>query len=106
MLCHREAHIVTDECGAPEFFGGGLKLAGLPGEAGKIAPDTLQTALAGYGDLAPHQMIASALSITQASEAGTIYRPDEDPVLLNRNQELIGDPVLPGFRVRLASLFQ
>ena len=38
VLCHVESHIATDECGAPEFFGGGLKLAGLPGEAGKIAP--------------------------------------------------------------------
>ena len=77
VFCHVESHIATDECGAPEFFGGGIKLAGLPGDAGKIAPRTLQTALAGYGDLAPHQMIASALSITQASEAGTIYRADE-----------------------------
>src|SRR5262247_3664730 len=40
-LCHAESHIITDECGAPEFFGGGLKLIGLPGEAGKIAPATL-----------------------------------------------------------------
>jgi threonine aldolase len=77
VFCHVESHIATDECGAPEFFGGGLKLAGLPGDAGKIAPQTLQAALAGYGDLAPHQMIPSALSITQASEAGTIYRADE-----------------------------
>ena len=41
VLCHAEAHIATDECGAPEFFGGGIKLIGLPGEAGKIAPETL-----------------------------------------------------------------
>jgi len=77
VFCHVESHIATDECGAPEFFGGGLKLAGLPGDVGKISPETLQTALAGYGDLAPHQMIPAALSLTQASEAGTIYRPDE-----------------------------
>jgi threonine aldolase len=77
VFCHAESHIATDECGAPEFFGGGLKLAGLPGEAGKIAPATLQAALAGYGDLRPHQMIASALSVTQASEAGTLYRTGE-----------------------------
>lgn len=77
VFCHVESHIATDECGAPEFFGSGLKLAVLPGDAGKIATDTLATALAGYGDLAPHQMIPAALSLTQASEAGTIYRPDE-----------------------------
>src|ERR1700736_6971269 len=45
VLCHDEAHIATDECGAPEFFGGGIKLMGLAGEAGKIAPATLQHAL-------------------------------------------------------------
>ncbi len=77
VFCHAESHIATDECGAPEFFGGGLKLVGLPGDGGKIAPQTLRTALTGYGGHSPHQMIASALSITQASEAGTIYRTDE-----------------------------
>ena len=77
VFCHAESHIATDECGAPEFFGGGLKLAGLPGGDGKIAPQTLQAALAGYGDHRPHQMVAAAVSLTQASEAGTIYRTDE-----------------------------
>jgi threonine aldolase len=77
VFCHAESHIATDECGAPEFFGGGLKLAGLAGEGAKIAPQTLQAALAGYGGHSPHQMVAAALSITQATEAGTVYRPDE-----------------------------
>ena len=77
VLCHRQSHIATDECGAPEFFGAGLKLHGLGGDDGKIAPATLQAALGGYGGHSPHQMVASALSITQASEAGTIYRIDE-----------------------------
>lgn len=77
VFCHAESHIATDECGAPEFFGGGFKLAGLPGDAGKIAPDTLKAALAGYGGHSPHQMVAAALSITQVTEAGTIYRVDE-----------------------------
>ena len=77
VLCHVESHIATDECGAPEFFGGGLKLVGLPGDAGKIAPKTVKAALAGYGGHRPHQMIASALSLTQASEAGTVYRTEE-----------------------------
>ena len=77
VFCHAESHIATDECGAPEFFGAGFKLAGLPGDGAKIAPQTLLAALDGYGDHSPHQMIASALSITQATEAGTIYRTDE-----------------------------
>jgi threonine aldolase len=77
VFCHADSHIATDECGAPEFFGAGLKLEGLPGDDGKIAAETLQTALAGYGGHSPHQMVAATLSITQASEAGTIYRTDE-----------------------------
>jgi threonine aldolase len=77
VLCHAESHIVTDECGAPEFFGAGIKLDGLAGDNGKIAPDTLKAVLARYGGHSPHQVIASALSITQASEAGTTYRVHE-----------------------------
>jgi threonine aldolase len=77
VFCHAQSHIATDECGAPEFFGGGLKLVGLPGGDGKVALDTLQTALAGYGGHSPHQVVPAALSITQASEAGTIYRSGE-----------------------------
>jgi len=41
VFCHSQSHILTDECGAPEFFGGGLKLVGLPGDDGKIALATL-----------------------------------------------------------------
>ena len=77
VFCHAGSHIATDECGAPEFFGGGLKLVGLSGDDGKIAPATLQTALAAYGGHSPHQVVPSALSITQASETGTIYRISE-----------------------------
>jgi threonine aldolase len=77
VFCHPDSHIANDECGAPEFLGGGLKLVAVPGEAGKIAPEALATALAGYGGHSPHQVVAAALSITQASEAGTVYRPDE-----------------------------
>jgi threonine aldolase len=77
VFCHDESHIATDECGAPEFFGNGLKLVGLPGDGAKITPAAFKAALAGYGGHSPHQMVAAALSITQASEAGTIYRADE-----------------------------
>jgi threonine aldolase len=77
VFAHAEAHILTDECGAPEFFGGGLKLIGLPGIGCKLAPETLQTALASYAGHAPHQVVPAALSISQATEAGTMYRPDE-----------------------------
>src|SRR5215813_4694676 len=77
VLCHAESHIATDECGAPEFFGGGIKLIGLPGEACKLAPETLASALAGRQWGGPHHVSPAALSLSQATEAGTIYRPDE-----------------------------
>jgi threonine aldolase len=77
VLCHAQAHIATDECGAVEFFGGGLKLVELSGEGGKLSAAGLRKALSGYGGHSPHQMIPSAVSITQASEAGTIYRTGE-----------------------------
>ena len=77
VLCHAEAHIATDECGAPEFFGGGIKLIGLPGEGGKIAPETLERALEHGQWGGPHHVSPAAVSLSQATEAGTIYRADE-----------------------------
>ena len=77
VLCHDTAHIMTDECGAPEFFGAGLKLIGLSGNNGKLTPETLKKAIARYSGHVPHQVNAAALSITQATEAGTIYRTEE-----------------------------
>ena len=77
VLCHEQAHIISDECGAPEFFGGGLKLIGLSGEGCKLSRGTVATAIARYSGHIPHQVNAAALSITQATEAGTIYRVDE-----------------------------
>src|SRR5262245_52523072 len=44
VLCHEEAHVAVDECGAPEFFGGGIKLIGLQGTGGKVVPPTLRRA--------------------------------------------------------------
>jgi threonine aldolase len=77
VLCHAEAHIATDECGAPEFFGGGIKL-GWP--AGGRRQDRARHA--GRGARAwptggPHHVTPAVLSLSQATEAGTIYRPDE-----------------------------
>jgi threonine aldolase len=77
VLCHAESHIATDECGAPEFFGGGLKLVGLAGEAGKITAATLASDLAERQWGGPHHVSPAVLSLSQATEAGTLYRPHE-----------------------------
>ena len=76
VFCHEESHLVVDECGAPEFFSGGAKLAPLPGEHGKISPETITSALTRYQG-GVHSPKPSAVSITQATERGTIYRPAE-----------------------------
>jgi threonine aldolase len=77
VFAHSEAHILTDECGAPEFFGGGLKLVGMPGVGCKVAPETLAATVVQYEGHAPHQVVPAAFSFAQASEAGTTYRPHE-----------------------------
>jgi threonine aldolase len=77
VLCHADSHIATDECGAPEFFGGGIKLVELPGDQGKLTTEALKGFLANNLGHSPHQMVPSALSITQATEAGTVYRLNE-----------------------------
>jgi threonine aldolase len=75
MLAHRHAHICTDETGAPGFFGHGLGLIHLEGEAGKIDPDSLKAAL-DQPDFSYRQS-AAALSITNATEYGTVYTVEE-----------------------------
>jgi threonine aldolase len=77
VLCHAQAHIATDECGAPEFFGGGLKLIGVDGAGGKLEPSTLNTAIARHSGHRPHAIQAATVSLSQATEAGTIYTVDE-----------------------------
>jgi len=76
VYCHAEAHIVVDECGAPEFFSGGARMAGLAAPHGKISAAQLAPLLPG-GKGIVHHMQPAAVSLTQATEAGTVYRPDE-----------------------------
>src|SRR5882757_1471788 len=73
VLCHAEAHIATDECGAPEFFGGGIKLIGLDGVGCKLSVATLSAAIDRHTGHRPHAVQAAALSLSQVTEAGTIY---------------------------------
>lgn len=76
VLCHREAHIETDEGGAPGFYTHGAKLILLEGEGAKLAPDAIDAAM-GSIRKDVHQVQPQAVSITQASEYGRCYRPGE-----------------------------
>lgn len=77
IYCHKDAHINLDECGAPEFFTGGAKLVTLTGNHGKIEADILGKVLDKAGAGVVHHVQPAAVSITQATEAGTIYNPEE-----------------------------
>ncbi len=77
IYCHWKSHVYEDECGAPEFYTGGGKLVPLDGADGKIAADDLDAVLRGAGQGAVHHVQPAAVSLTQATEAGTVYRPDE-----------------------------
>jgi threonine aldolase len=77
IYCHPGGHINADECGAPEFYTAGAKLIAIPGAHGKVAAADIDRAyrLSGAGSI--HVTQPSAVSLTQLTEAGTIYRPDE-----------------------------
>ncbi|MEE9480540.1 MAG: beta-eliminating lyase-related protein, partial [Kiloniellales bacterium] len=75
IFCHEEAHIQVSECGAVGAFTGGATLMPLPGDHGKLAPETLSQALRYHPD--PGLGIPAALSLTQITEAGTVYGTGE-----------------------------
>jgi threonine aldolase len=75
IYCHEASHVQTDECGAPEFFAGGAKLLPVAGADAKLVPAAIEAALLERGVV--HHVQPAAISISQATEAGTVYRPDE-----------------------------
>jgi len=75
IYCHEAAHIQVDECGAPEFFAGGAKLLPLAGDDAKLRPEVVERAIGGQGVV--HHAQPAAISISEATEAGTLYRPEE-----------------------------
>ena len=77
LFCHEEAHVIEDECGAPEFFSAGAKLVGIPGVDGKVTPEALSSTLARFPRGVVRQVQGAALSLSQATEAGTLYSPSE-----------------------------
>jgi threonine aldolase len=74
VICAEEAHIYTDECGAPEKFTG-CKLIPIPTTEGKLTVEAVRRAYHGIGD--EHHVQPRVISITQATETGTVYQPNE-----------------------------
>lgn len=74
VVCARTAHINVDECGAPERFLG-AKLVDLDTPHGKLTPDLVRAAVTGVGD--EHRTQPRVVSVTQSTELGTVYTPDE-----------------------------
>jgi threonine aldolase len=75
IVCHEAAHIQTDECGAPEFFTKGSKLLAIAGANGKLDLRAVEATLAQQRELHSHK--PRALSVTQATELGTLYTIEE-----------------------------
>jgi threonine aldolase len=75
ILCHEMAHVEGSECGAPEFFANGTKVLLLEGAGGKIDPRSIAKAVGKRTDI--HYPKPRALSLTQATEVGTLYSLDE-----------------------------
>ncbi|MDG1280680.1 MAG: beta-eliminating lyase-related protein [Pseudorhodobacter sp.] len=72
VFCHQHAHIAEDECGAPEFYTGGARLSLVNGASGKIDPAALGDAIAATGH-SVHNFQRGCLSVTNVTEAGTVY---------------------------------
>lgn len=75
VICHELAHVETDECGGPEFFSNGSKLLTARGEGGKLTPEAVREVISRRSDI--HFPKPRVVTLTQATEVGTVYRPAE-----------------------------
>jgi len=76
IICHEEAHIACDECGAPEFYTDGAKLVLVEGDAAKLTPERVTEAVA-RNARGIHSVQPAAISVSQATERGALYTPAE-----------------------------
>lgn len=77
VLCHWDAHTITDECGAPEMFSAGARQITLAGEHGRLSREALATHLSEARIGVVHAIQPSIVSLTNLTEAGTAYSPDD-----------------------------
>jgi threonine aldolase len=86
VICHEQAHIQNDECGAPEFFSNGTKLLAAPGPQGKITPAVIEDLASRRTDI--HYPKPRVVSLTQSTELGTIYQWNELEAIREVTQRL------------------
>jgi threonine aldolase len=86
VLCHADAHIQTDECGAPEYAAKGVKLVPIEGRNGKIEPASIRSAAAKRRDVHSHK--PGVLSLSQATECETVYSVEELGAFTDMAREL------------------
>jgi threonine aldolase len=86
IICHETSHVETDECGASEFFSNGTKVLLVSGPDGKVDLDAVEHTVRKRSDI--HYPKPRALSITQATELGTLYSPDELRAVGDRSRNL------------------
>lgn len=77
VFCHQESHVLDDECGAPEMFTDGAKLVGVQGVGGKLTVEALRPVIDHFTPGVVKSVQPAALSISQVTEAGTVYSLDE-----------------------------
>ena len=76
VYCATTAHVMTDECGAPEFYTGGAKLLTLPANDGRLAPSQLTESVELIRTMGVHHVQPAAVTVSQATEWGTVYSHD------------------------------
>ncbi|MCX8155345.1 MAG: low specificity L-threonine aldolase [Verrucomicrobiae bacterium] len=86
IICHELAHVETDECGAPEFFSHGTKVLTAPGANGKLEPQAIERLVRRRSDI--HYPKPRAVSLTQATEVGTVYTVEEVRAIWARARSL------------------
>ena len=86
IVCHETAHVETDECGAPEFFSNGTKVLTVGGPRGKIDPAAIEHVVRRRADI--HYPKPRVVSVTQATECGTLYTPDDLKAIWSRAKSL------------------
>jgi threonine aldolase len=81
IFCHSAAHIATDECGAPEFFTHGARVVTLEDLLGRLRPEDVERSLGHFIRDCVHHSQPAAVSISQSTELGTCYPPEETGLL-------------------------